>query len=64
MSEQPGRQGMTSGQAYIAEWIIIGLCIGALVLVFQPFSRTLYGVGAGLVVLQSGATAPPSSSPP
>jgi hypothetical protein len=51
MSEQPVKQGMTALQAYVAEWVIIGLCIGALVLVFQPFSRTLYGVGAGLVVL-------------
>ena len=51
MSEQPRRQGMTSAQAYVGEWIIIGLCIGALVLVFQPFSRMLYGVGAGLIVL-------------
>jgi hypothetical protein len=27
------------------------LCIAALVFVFQPFSRTLYGIGAGFVVL-------------
>ena len=42
---------MTAAQARAAEWVIIGLCIAALVFVFQPFSRTLYGVGAGFVVL-------------
>ncbi len=33
------------------EWAIIGLCVAALVMVFQPFSLKLYGIGAGLVVL-------------
>jgi len=42
---------MTARQALIAEAAIIGLCLAALVLIFQPFSLTLYGVGAGLVVL-------------
>jgi hypothetical protein len=51
MSERERKSGMTAGQAYVAEWLIIGLCIAALVFVFQPFSRTLYGLGAGLVVL-------------
>jgi hypothetical protein len=50
MSERQ-RIGMTAAQARTAEWAIIGLCIAALVLVFQPFSRPLYGLGAGLVVL-------------
>jgi hypothetical protein len=51
MSEQQRNGGMTAAQARAAEWAIIGLCAGALILVFQPFSRTLYGFGAGLVVL-------------
>ena len=51
MSEQQRKNGMTASQANAAEWAIIGLCIAALVFVFQPFSRTLYGLGAGLVVL-------------
>ena len=45
------RGGMTARQAWIVEWSIIGLCILALVLVFQPFWLPLYSVGAGLVVL-------------
>jgi len=51
MNEQRQSGGMTATQARGAEWVIIGLCAAALILVFQPFSRTLYGVGAGLVVL-------------
>jgi len=51
MSERARNGGMTPAQARTAEWVIIGLCVGALALVFQPFSRTLYGLGAGLVVL-------------
>jgi hypothetical protein len=43
--------GMTPAQARTLEWSIIGLCIAALLMVFQPFSLALYGVGAGLVVL-------------
>jgi len=45
------RAGMSARQAGVIEWSIIGLCIAALIMVFQPFSLTLYGVGAGLVVL-------------
>lgn len=41
---------MTSRQAQIVEFTIIGFSVLALVLIFQPFSLTLYGVGAGLVV--------------
>lgn len=47
---EPGG-GMTAAQAAVLEWSIIGLCIAALAMIFQPFSLTLYGVGAGLVVL-------------
>ena len=39
MSERDpnGHAGLTARQAWIVEWSIIGLCIVALVLVFQPF---------------------------
>ena len=42
---------MTRSQARAIEWSIIAVCLIALAFVFQPFSLTLYGVGAGLVVL-------------
>ncbi len=48
---QAGDQGMSATTARFIESAIIGLCLLALVLIFQPFSLTLYGVGAGLVVL-------------
>jgi hypothetical protein len=44
-------QGMSAATARTIEYAIIGLCVLALALIFQPFSLTLYGVGAGLVVL-------------
>ena len=43
--------GMSQGTARSIESAIIGLCVLALALIFQPFSLTLYGIGAGLVVL-------------
>lgn len=48
---QASEPGMSATTARGIEWAIIGLCVLALVLIFQPFSLTLYGVGAGLVVL-------------
>lgn len=48
---EPDRSGMTLRQARTIEFSIIALCILALVFLFQPFSLTLYGIGAGLVVL-------------
>ena len=42
---------MTASQAKLAEYSIIGLCILALLMIFQPFAMPLYSVGAGLVVL-------------
>lgn len=42
---------MSVGQARGIERAIIVLCLAALVFVFQPFSLTLFGIGAGLVVL-------------
>jgi hypothetical protein len=43
--------GMSAATARTIEHVIIGLCVAALVMIFQPFSLTLYGIGAGLVVL-------------
>jgi len=42
---------MTASQARIVEFGIIGLCVIALILIFQPFALPLYSIGAGLVVL-------------
>jgi hypothetical protein len=51
MSEQPANQGMSAATARTVEYSIIALCVISLVMIFQPFSLTLYGIGAGLVVL-------------
>ena len=45
------RGGMSAATAWRFEAAIIALCVAALVFVFQPFSKTLSGVGMGLVVL-------------
>ena len=42
---------MSAATAKTIEYAIIGLCVLALVMIFQPFSLTLFGIGAGLVVL-------------
>ena len=42
---------MTASQAKIIEYSIIGLCIIALLMIFQPFALVFYTVGAGFVVL-------------
>ncbi|MEZ5932462.1 MAG: hypothetical protein R3F54_10995 [Alphaproteobacteria bacterium] len=42
---------MTASQAKLVEYSIIGLCVIALLMIFQPFTLTLYSIGAGLVVL-------------
>jgi hypothetical protein len=42
---------MSATTAKAIEYAIIGLCLAALAMIFQPFSLTLYSVGAGLVVL-------------
>ncbi len=47
----PVRGGMSARTARTVENAIIGLCIAALVFVFQPFSKLLSGIGMGLVVL-------------
>lgn len=51
MSDLQSKPGMTAAQARRVEYSIIGLCIAALVMIFQPFSLTLFGIGAALVVL-------------
>jgi hypothetical protein len=45
------RMGMTPKAALRLEFFIIGLGIFALILIFQPFSLTLFAIGSGLVVL-------------
>lgn len=50
MSQEP-QTGMTAGSALRLEFFIIGLGLFALVLIFQPFSLTLFAIGSGLVVL-------------
>lgn len=50
MSDTPSR-GLTTAGALRLEAFIIGLGILALLLIFQPFSITLFAVGSGLVVL-------------
>jgi len=45
------QHGMTASGALRLEFFIIGLGIFALVLIFQPFSLTLFAVGSCLVVL-------------
>lgn len=50
MSEAPVK-GLTPKGALRLEGFIIGLGILALLLIFQPFSLTLFAIGSGLVVL-------------
>jgi hypothetical protein len=44
---------MSATTAKTVEYAIIGLCLLALAMIFQPFSLTLYGIGAGVVVLSA-----------
>lgn len=46
----PARRGMRLATARAVERTIIGLCLAALLFVFQPFSKQLSAVGMGLVV--------------
>ena len=43
--------GMSPRSALRLEFFIIGLGLFALILIFQPFSLTLFAIGSGLVVL-------------
>ncbi|MDP9137025.1 MAG: hypothetical protein M3N38_02450 [Pseudomonadota bacterium] len=47
---KPGPRGMSPATAAAFEVAIIGLGVVALLLIFQPFSLALFGVGCGLVV--------------
>ena len=47
----PAGEGMGRATARGIEYGIIALCVVALVFIFQPFSLTLFGIGAALVVL-------------
>lgn len=47
--EEP--RGMTQASALRLEFAIIGLGVFALLLIFQPFSITLFAVGSALVVI-------------
>ena len=49
MSEIPA-SGMKPGTARALEYTIIGIGVAALLLIFQPFSLILFGIGCGLVV--------------
>jgi hypothetical protein len=49
--EAPSAPGMTAAQAKTVEYAIVGFSVLSLVLVFQPFSLTLFTIGAALVVL-------------
>ena len=51
MSNPSEGQGMSAATARTIEYAIIALCLISLIMIFQPFSLTLFGVGAGLVVL-------------
>lgn len=48
----PGNHtGMTEQKARTIEYCIIGFCLLALLLIFQPFSQMLFGIGAVMVVV-------------
>ena len=51
MNRRTDGEGMSAATARTIEYSIIALCLIALIMIFQPFSLTLYGIGAGLVVL-------------
>jgi hypothetical protein len=45
------QRGMSAQTATRVEFTLIGLAIVALLLIFQPFSLALFGVGCGVVVV-------------
>ncbi len=51
MADPTQSEGMSRKQARTIELSIIGLCILALIFVFQPLSITLYGIGAVAVIV-------------
>ncbi len=42
---------MTATQAKVVEWFVIGLCLAAVAMIFQPFSLTLFSIGCVAVVV-------------
>lgn len=42
--------GMSVAQASVIRGVILLLCVGSLVMIFQPFSLTLFSIGAALIV--------------
>jgi len=42
---------LSAGQARALERSIIALCVASLLLIFQPFSLRLFGIGAALAVV-------------
>lgn len=51
MRDDGADPGMTAQQAGAIRNTILVLCIVSLIFIFQPFSLTLFGIGAALVVL-------------
>ncbi len=51
MNERKDGQGMSVRQARTIEYSIIGLCVIAVLMIFQPFWQLAFSIGAGLVVL-------------
>ena len=48
-SESGSPSGMSVRQARGIEFSIVGLCVIALLMIFQPFSLTLFGIGAAAI---------------
>ncbi|MCB1491551.1 MAG: hypothetical protein KDJ77_07105 [Rhodobiaceae bacterium] len=42
---------MTGAQAKAVEFTIIGLCVASIIMIFQPFSLTLFSVGCVTVII-------------
>lgn len=51
MMNQKVEKGMSAKLAKRIEYSIIGLCLLALVFIFQPFSQSLFTLGSVLVVI-------------
>jgi hypothetical protein len=51
VSDAGGSKGMSAAAATRVEYFIIGIGVAALVLIFQPISLSLFGIGCAMVVL-------------
>ena len=49
--DQAGRRNMSQRTARIVTWSIVGFCLLALVLIFQPFAIELFSAGCIMVVI-------------